>query len=147
MSDKEFTSTDDLSLPKATVQKILTEILPPGDGLTTSKDFRDTLTDCCVDFITLIATEANEISEKDSKKTIACEHVTGALKELGFEDYVRPVLETAEEFKKQQASREKKQSKMEASGLSQDELLRQQQELFQAATNKFSSGPQDSADG
>lgn len=89
----------------ATVQKILTEIIPQSEGLATSKDFRDALTDCCVEFITLIASEANEISDKEAKKTIACEHVTAALKELGFDEYIAPVLETAEEFKRQQAVR------------------------------------------
>lgn len=59
--------------------------------------------EACVEFITLISSEANEISEKDSKKTISAEHVAAALKELGFEAYVEPVLESAEEFKKSQA--------------------------------------------
>ena len=36
-------------------------------------------------------------------------------------------------------SREKKQSKMEQSGLSEEELLRQQQELFRSATEKYHS--------
>ena len=85
------------------MQKILSEILPPGDGLTTSKDFRDYLTEACVEFITLVAAEANEISEKDAKKTIAPEHVTAALRELGFPEYITPVQDAAEEFKKAQA--------------------------------------------
>ena len=50
-----------------------------------------------------MASEANEISEKDAKKTIAPEHVTAALKELGFPEYVGPVQEAADDFKKQQA--------------------------------------------
>lgn len=87
----------------ATVQKILTEILPPSKGLATSKDFRDALTEACVEFITLIASEANEISEKEQKKTIACEHVTAALKELGFASYIPAVQDSADDFKKQQA--------------------------------------------
>lgn len=86
----------------------MSEILPPSDGLTTSKDFRDYLTEACVEFITLVASEANEISEKDAKKTIAPEHVTAALKELGFPEYIAPVQEAADEFKKQQAVRRKK---------------------------------------
>jgi len=59
--------------------------------------------DCCVEFITLIASEANDISEREAKKTIACEHVTAALRELGFPEYVGPVQESADEYKKQQA--------------------------------------------
>jgi histone H3/H4 len=63
----------------ATVQKIITEILPPSSGQTFAKDARDLLIECCVEFITLISSEANEISEKEAKKTIACEHVEKAL--------------------------------------------------------------------
>lgn len=56
-----------------------------------------------MEFITLVSSEANEISEKESKKTIACEHVTAALKELGFDEYVNAVQDSADEFKRAQA--------------------------------------------
>jgi histone H3/H4 len=85
------------------VQKILTEILPPSSGLATTKDFRDSLIEACVEFVTLISSEANEISEKDAKKTISAEHVAMALKDLGFDSYVGPVMEASEEFKKTMA--------------------------------------------
>lgn len=85
----------------ATVQKIITEILPPSSGQTFSKDARDLLMECCVEFITLISSEANDISEKEAKKTIACEHVEKALRDLGFSDYIGDVLAVAEEHKQQ----------------------------------------------
>ncbi|OJZ92861.1 hypothetical protein ASPFODRAFT_202617 [Aspergillus luchuensis CBS 106.47] len=125
-----------------TVQKIITEILPPSSGQTFSKDARDLLMECCVEFITLISSEANDISEKEAKKTIACEHVERALRDLGFSDYIPDVLAVAEEHKEQLKSREKKQSKMEQSGLSEEELLRQQQELFRSATEKYHAAPE-----
>ena len=37
-------------------------------------------------------------------------------------------------------TREKRTSKMDQSGLSQDELLQQQQELFRSATTKYTQG-------
>lgn len=83
----------------ATVQKIITEILPPSSGQTFAKDARDLLMECCVEFITLISSEANDISEKEAKKTIACEHVEKALRDLGFADYIPDVLAVAEEHK------------------------------------------------
>ena len=61
------------------------------------------LIECCVEFITMISSEANEISEKDAKKTISAEHVAMALKSLGFESYVGPVMESAEEYKRMMA--------------------------------------------
>lgn len=70
--------------------------------MTFAKDSRDLLIECCVEFITLISSEANEIAEKDAKKTIACEHVKQALEELDFHDYVPAILEVAADYKKQQ---------------------------------------------
>lgn len=50
----------------------------------------------------MIASEANEICEKETKKTIAGEHVVAALQALGFEEYVEEVDEVFKEHKKQQ---------------------------------------------
>ena len=85
----------------ATVQKIVSEILTPASGVTFAKDARDLLIDCCVEFITLISSEANDIAEKEAKKTIAAEHVEKALRELGFPEYVQEVLAVAGEHKEQ----------------------------------------------
>ncbi len=89
-------------IPLATVQKIITEILPSSSGQNFARDARDLLIECCVEFITLISSEANDISEKEAKKTIAVEHIEKALTELGFQDYVPDVLAVADEFKDQQ---------------------------------------------
>ncbi|KAK3941935.1 histone-fold-containing protein [Diplogelasinospora grovesii] len=133
MSDHEFGATDELSLPKATVQKIVSEILPPSTGIAFSKEARDLLIECCVEFITLVSSEANEISEKEAKKTIACDHITKALEQLGFAEYVPAVLEAAAEHKEVQKGREKKANKFEQSGMTLEELERLQQEQFAAA--------------
>lgn len=123
MSDHEGPSgagDDELSLPKATVQKLIagepsvstapvstqadgcqfySEILPK--DILSSKESRDLIIECCVgmpfplpcslcdtpadyhlqpEFIHMISTEANEICEKEAKKTISPEHIVGALK-------------------------------------------------------------------
>jgi histone H3/H4 len=78
------------------------EILPSTSGVSFSKEARDVLIECCVEFITLISSEANEISEKEAKKTIACDHITRALDTLGFSEYVAAVLEAAQEHKEGQ---------------------------------------------
>jgi down-regulator of transcription 1 len=86
----------------ATVQKIITEILANDSGVAFAKDTRDLLIECCVEFITLISSEANEIAEREAKKTIACEHVQKALEELGFGSYVPDILDVARDYKTQQ---------------------------------------------
>lgn len=92
-------------IPAATVQKIVSEILPAASGVGFAKEARDLLIECCVEFITLISSEANEISEKEAKKTIACDHITKALEQLGFSDYVAAVQEAAAEHKEVQKVR------------------------------------------
>ena len=146
MSDEYLqprSGSDDLSLPKATVGKIVTEILPPSSGQTFAKDARDLLIECCVEFISLISSEANDISEKEAKKTIAVEHIEKALTELGFPEYVPEVLSVAGEFKEQAKVREKRVNKMESSGLSEAQLLKMQDELFSNAREKYNAGPHD----
>nr|POF03964.1 negative cofactor 2 complex subunit beta [Quercus suber] len=102
------------SLPKATVQKIITEVLQQtsaknatadssGSGFNFAKETRDLLIECCVEFITMLSSEANEIAERDAKKTIACEHITKALDDLGFGEYVPELLKVADSFKSSQA--------------------------------------------
>ena len=41
------------------------------------------------EFIHLIASEANEICNKQTKKTISPEHVIQALESLGFHNYIK----------------------------------------------------------
>jgi histone H3/H4 len=95
-------SSYQLTLYLATVQKIVSEILPASTGVSFTKEARDLLIECCVEFITLVSSEANEISEKEAKKTIACDHITKALDTLGFGDYVPAVLEAAAQHKETQ---------------------------------------------
>lgn len=186
------------TLPLATVQKIINEVLAspaspqhPGGSTTTAdaaggnmtfaKETRDLLIECCVEFITMLSSEANEIAEKEAKKTIACEHITKALEELGFGDYVPELVKVADGFKSSQVvclcsglllslfrllapggggcdvclvcvcvcadklvfeqTREKKQSKIEQSGMTNDELIRAQEELFRSAGEKYNTVP------
>ena len=98
-------------MPTATVQKIINEVLAahpgvPADAqpqsMTFAKDARDLLIECCVEFIQMLSSEANDIAEKEAKKTIACEHITKALKELGFPDYVDELERVAESFRTSQ---------------------------------------------
>lgn len=61
--------------------------------------------ECCVEFITMISSEANDIAEKEAKKTIACEHVKTALEEFGFGNYVDEIMQVAADQRRQQAVR------------------------------------------
>lgn len=92
------------------------------------------------EFIRLVSSEANEICENSQKKTIAPEHVVSALKELGFESFIGDIEEVLKEHKTQQKDRERKMTRMEDSGLSAEELQRQQELLFAASRARYEAG-------
>jgi len=140
MSDREGASglppiDDELSLPKATVAKMISELLPP--EVSCAKETRDLVIECCVEFIHLISSEANEICEQESKKTIAPEHIITALNKLGFGEFTAEVEDVLKDHKKLQKDREKKVSKFEQSGLTEQELQAQQEALFAASRARF----------
>lgn len=129
---------EDASLPKATVYKMISELLP--SGVICAKETRDLLVDCCVEFIHLLSSEANDQCERANRKTIMPEHILASLQNLGFEaflDQVRGTLEESNEHRKSEREKGKRTNKMEASGLTEEELQRQQEELFEAARLKF----------
>ncbi|CAO3565751.1 negative cofactor 2 transcription regulator complex subunit ncb2 [Mortierella alpina] len=136
MSDNERGNDDDLSLPKATVQKLINEMMP--DDIACAKDTRDLLIECCVEFIHLLASEANEICEKETKKTIAAEHVISALKSLGFDGYLPEVEVVLQDHKTQQRvkDKDKKSGRLENSGKTEEELLLEQTRLFAEAKER-----------
>ncbi|KAK6580399.1 hypothetical protein PZA11_007421 [Diplocarpon coronariae] len=133
---RPFQYTD---IDSATVQKIVGEILTNSPGMGLTKDARDLLIECCVEFITLISSEANEISEKESKKTIACEHITKALEQLGFGDYVHDIMEVASEHKEQLKVISfpfAEDAYIWQSGLSTEQLLAMQEAAFKDAAQR-----------
>lgn len=88
----------------------------------------------------ILSTESNDIAEKESKKTIASEHVIKALETLGFQDYVGPIEEVLAEHKESQKVRERKVGKLEQSGRSEEELLREQELLFAQSRSRLNAG-------
>lgn len=156
MSDKEFgAGNEDLSLPKATVQKIIGEILPQlpadlalGDDMAFTKSARDLLIQCSMEFLRMLSSEANDISEKESKKTIAVEHVEQALKDLGFPDYIEGIKGVVGEWKQVQTKRTNRTEKMKTFGglkVSDEELAQMQAALFGEAKDRMEGGEPSSA--
>ena len=76
---------DEQSLPKATINKMISDSIP--EGLRLSNDLRDFLRSCAINCLS-ISSEATDISTKENKTTITPEHVIAALKKLGFDDFI-----------------------------------------------------------
>eukprot|EP00834_Sanchytrium_tribonematis_P004110 NODE_185_length_13590_cov_0.472908.p11 type:complete len:151 gc:universal NODE_185_length_13590_cov_0.472908:5828-5376(-) len=123
---------DSLQLPRATLDKLIKEYLPSDIGCV--KETRQVLMNCCIEFIHLITSEANETCEKFGKKTINGEHIISALEALGFEEFVSPVKAAFEDFKTQSKKYTLKKPKSEKP---EETLLLEQQKLFEQSKAKL----------
>ncbi|KAI5696154.1 protein Dr1 [Diaphorina citri] len=121
---------DELILPRASINKIIKEILP---NIRVANESRELVMNCCMEFIHLISSEANDICNEQQKKTINAEHVLQALDQLGFGDYKSEAEEVMKDCKIVAANRKKQSNRLENLGIPEEELLRQQQELFAKA--------------
>ncbi|KEF59089.1 uncharacterized protein A1O9_03933 [Exophiala aquamarina CBS 119918] len=153
MSDKDFGGNDDLSLPKATVQKIISEILPqlphdptPSGGgdkgeMTFTRPARDLLISCSLEFLRMLSSESNDISERESKKTISVEHVEQALTDLGFGTYIEGCRGVVGEWQEVQKKRVGRGEKMRNFGgfdkMGEDELRKMQEALLGEARGRM----------
>lgn len=118
-------------LPRASVEKIIAETLT--SPLTCSREIKHYLLNICAEFVHIIATEANSICEKEQKKTVTHEHVYIALRNLGYGTYIEECHDAYRDYIEQTKLRPSRQNKLKESGLTQDELEKEQEELFRKA--------------
>lgn len=98
-----------------------------------ANESRELILNCCTEFIHLISSEANEICNQKNKKTISADHILEALDKLGFNDFKRDALNVLNDCKQAAAKRRRQSTRLENLGIAEEELLRQQQELFAQA--------------
>nr|UYC36129.1 OF05753 [Phoebe bournei] len=124
-------SKEDVSLPKATMFKIIKEMLPP--DVRVARDAQDLLVECCVEFINLISSESNEVCNQEDKRTIAPEHVIKALQVLGFGEYIEEVYAAYEQHKLETLDSPKGGKWTAAAEMTEEEALAEQQRMFAEA--------------
>ncbi|XP_037937688.1 protein Dr1-like [Teleopsis dalmanni] len=124
------TDDDELTLPRASINKIIKELVP---NVRVANESRELLLNCCTEFIHLISSESNEVCNQRNKKTINAEHVLEALDRLGFRDYKQEAEAVLNDCKEVAAKRRRQSTRLENLGIPEEELLRQQQELFARA--------------
>lgn len=121
---------DELTIPRAAMNKMIKEMLP---NIRVANEARELVLNCCTEFIHLISSESNEICNAQQKKTISADHVLAALEKLGFGDFKKEAEEVLHECKETAAKRRRQSTRLENLGIPEEELLRQQQELFAKA--------------
>ncbi|KAF7492548.1 hypothetical protein SSS_10073 [Sarcoptes scabiei] len=118
---------DELTIPRASINKLIKEVLP---DIRVANDSREFILQCCSEFIHKITTEANAVCESQQKKTMSAEHVLIALDQLGFSNLKSEVESVMNDCK---GKRRRQSTRLEHLGIPEEELLRQQQELFAKA--------------
>lgn len=118
---------EDLNIPRAAINKFVKDVLP---DIRVSNETRETIMKCCNEFIHIVTSEANAVCEEHQKKTIASDHILAVFDRLGWPE----VKEVAEVIETACKGRKKRQStRLEHTGISEEELLKQQQELINKA--------------
>ncbi|XP_011494509.1 PREDICTED: DNA polymerase epsilon subunit 3 [Ceratosolen solmsi marchali] len=105
---------EDLNLPNAVVTRIVREALP--DGVTVAKEARAAVAKAASIFILYLTSSANIIAKKSNRKTVSGQDVIQAMEDIEFDQFIAPLQEALENFKKNQkekkdASTKKKQQK------------------------------------
>ncbi|XP_031104431.1 protein Dr1 homolog isoform X2 [Ipomoea triloba] len=129
---------EDASLPKATMTKIIKEMLPP--DVRVARDCQDLLIECCVEFINLISSESNEVCNKEDKRTIAPEHVLKALEVLGFGEYIEEVYAAYEQHKFETMDSVRGGKWSNVVEMTEEEALAAQQRMFAEARARMNNG-------
>lgn len=126
---------EELLLPKASIHKLIKENVQ--SEMRVAGDAIDMFVACCTEFVHLLSSQANEISEKEKKQTVNPEHILKAIEELGYSDYGEELRAYLEEWKQESKATGRSQGKQknpaQQSGLSEEQQIALQKQMFAAA--------------
>lgn len=88
---------DDVALPRATLLKIIKDSMPA--QMRVSSELADLLIECCTEFVHMVYSQANDVSTAEKRSTILPDHITKALEQLDFSEWVPEVRKTWDEHK------------------------------------------------
>eukprot|EP01039_Chlorochromonas_danica_P016708 gene16708-19808_t len=86
--------------PLASVNRVIKAVIP--DNVLLTKDARAAFARAAGIFIFYITHAANEFSRENKRHTIFTADVLNALKEVGFEDFEKPIIEFLEAYRREQ---------------------------------------------
>lgn len=125
---------EEITLPKATADKIMHE---NSAGCMLSRELKDAVTECAIEFIRSITAEANEYCEKELRKTINHDHVYSALRNLGFESFIDECVEAYDEHVKLAKMKPSRVNTLKNSPHTLEELEEKQKLLFESARKEL----------
>ncbi|KAK4316049.1 hypothetical protein Pmani_012754 [Petrolisthes manimaculis] len=104
---------EDLNLPNAVITRIIKDSLP--EGVAIAKEARSAIAKAASVFVLFTTSSANNLAQKNKKKTVNAQDIFNALTEMEFEKFIEPLQESLEVHKKtQQSKKEQKEAKAKA---------------------------------
>lgn len=128
-----------LARVKRIAEEILVGIAPA--GMFFEKEALELLVELCMEYLALIIQEAADLVNQENRFYITEEFIIKALMNLGYESYVEKCRQAVAQFVEKNNERVKKKEARwaAATGLTQEELLDEQQALFGKAREKYES--------
>ncbi|KAK8765050.1 hypothetical protein V5799_032340 [Amblyomma americanum] len=116
------------------MKKMIRESFP---NLHVANEARELIGACCTEFIQRLSAEANRICSRQDKKVISPGHVLGALDSMGFSAYRQDLEAVLKDCTAVAAKRRRLSMRLKNLGIPDEQLLRQQQELFAEARQRL----------
>lgn len=105
---------EDLNLPNAVITRIIKDAIP--DGVNVSKEARLAISKAASVFVLYATSCSNNFALKSKRKTITAKDVLDALEDMEFDQFVEPLKECLDVFKRNQQGKkdQKKKDKVSA---------------------------------
>jgi len=110
---------EDLNLPTAVITRMVKEVLP--EGINISKEARAAISKSASVFVLYATSCANNLAQKNKRKTLTANDVMDALDEMEFPSFLEPLKESLDAFKieqkgKKDAAELKRKQRAESTG-------------------------------
>lgn len=102
---------EDLNLPNAVITRIIKDAIP--DGVNVSKEARLAISKAASVFVLYATSCSNNFALKAKRKTIAAKDVLDALEDMEFDQFIDPLKECLEVYKKEQQGKKDQKKKKE----------------------------------
>ncbi|CAG2255653.1 DNA polymerase epsilon subunit 3-like [Mytilus galloprovincialis] len=94
---------EDLNLPNAVVTRIIKDAIP--EGVNISKEARLAISKAASVFVLYATSCANNLALKGKRKTISATDVINSMEDMEFDQFVEPLKQVLEEYRKEQKSK------------------------------------------
>ncbi|XP_064109809.1 LOW QUALITY PROTEIN: DNA polymerase epsilon subunit 3-like [Macrobrachium nipponense] len=110
---------EDLNLPNAVITRLIKDSLP--EGIVVAKEARSAIARAASVFVLYTTSTANNLAQKNKKKTVSAQDIFNAMKEMEFEKFVEPLQESLDLYKKSMQNKKEQNKEAKAKAKKEEE--------------------------